>query len=650
MARGGYRPGAGRKPKPRPATARPATLRAEPKLVERVPAEPKQPERPVDFVSMLPMIEEISRRYATSKPREKRNSPFNLPKFPTKATPPENLTMAMDNALVETVNWAVDGWAGEQLPDEGLAFLGYSYLAELAQRPEYRIMSETIADDATREWIDFDVVGDEKQQREARERDPEGHAERMADPDEKKKRVEAAGKMDKVKALRDDQLRLEVKHRFYEQARNDGFMGRSHLFIDLGETGDEELKTDIGDGRNEASRTKVPKGAFKDLRTVEAMWTYPLMYNAQNPLQPHWYRPQNWYVMGREVHISRLPIFVGHPVPDILKPAYAFGGLSLTQIAKPYVDIWLRTKESVGDLIHAFSVMVLSTDVSTQLSPSSAGQLLARVAMFNMLRDNQGAFVVNKNTEDFKNVSAPLGGLHELQAQAQEHMAAVARIPLVKFTGIQPMGLNASSDGEIAVYDDSISAYQQRLFAPNLTTVINFEQLSLFGGIDPEISWHFKTLRQMTEKEKGEQRKNDADARKIYVDMGAFSPGEIRKIAIEDPELPFTDLDPDEVPEPPAEEGLFGEAGGEEGGDNDNNQPPGARAAKGGNVAQDSILDDEDDLRELIAALGRAEPSREVDRQIERAQQKLNRLVTAAPPYGGLGEAGGEEEGGEGGD
>jgi hypothetical protein len=53
--------------------------------------------------------------------------------------------------------------------------------------------------------------------------------------------------------------------------------------------------------------------------------------------------------MGTEVHASRMPAFVGHPVPDMLKPAYSFGGLSLSQMAKPYVDIWLQTRESVGD-------------------------------------------------------------------------------------------------------------------------------------------------------------------------------------------------------------------------------------------------------------------------------------------------------------
>jgi hypothetical protein len=48
--------------------------------------------------------------------------------------------------------------------------------------------------------------------------------------------------------------------------------------------------------------------------------------------------------MSREVHRSRLLTFIGRELPDILKPAYAFGGLSMSQMLKPYVDNRLRSR------------------------------------------------------------------------------------------------------------------------------------------------------------------------------------------------------------------------------------------------------------------------------------------------------------------
>lgn len=545
MAHGGRRPGAGRKPKPKTDSTTPT-----------VPAEPKRPDTHLTqrVALMLPEIEEISKKYARRPTPEKTltASPFRLPQFPKGVIPPTGNRLAMDEAIGGNIDFANNEWSAGAYAAEGLAFLGYTYLSELAQRPEYRVISETIADDATRKWIDFDLAGEDKHTMlERAMRDPVGEAERQADPDERTKRIARAGKADKVKRLKDDQLRLNVQQAFYDCARTDGFFGRSHLFIDLGTDDPTELKMPIGSGRDDLSKMKIGKDSLKGLRVIEPVWTYPQAYNAVNPLKPDWYNPQQWYVMGQEIHVSRLPVFIGHPVPDMLKPAYAFGGLSLSQMAKPYVDIWLTTRQSVSDLIHSFSVMVLMTDLSTLLQSGSAGDLMARVALFNMMRDNQGAFVVNKATEDFKNVSASLSGLHELQAQAQEHMASVSRIPLVKLTGISPSGLNASSEGEILVYDDTIMAYQNRFFRTNLQKVIDIQQLSLFGEIDPEITWHFEPLRQMTQAEKGQKEKDDADRNQKYVDMGALAPEEIRQVIIDDETLPYTGLDPDDMPEPP---------------------------------------------------------------------------------------------------
>jgi hypothetical protein len=623
---GGHRPGAGRKP----STALVVTGAAPAKKKPTVPAEPKSQPRGTSDLRAAMQIIERTEAYAKKNKRRPELSPFRLPAFPDNAMPPKKARMAMDAQL----DWANAQWAGATLngaSSEGLAFPGYPYLSELALRPEYRSFSETIADDATRKWIDFEITGEkdqkkkeqDEQDRQGAQRDqiagaqqrqqgadkaPDGEAPPAAgnappqgrgftdeDPEKREDKIKAAGKMDKVKAIKDEILRLGLRDAMYTISRDDGFFGRTHLSLNFGDSvdgsADEELKMDIGDGRNTMSRGKVNKDhPLKSVKPIEPVWVYPLNYNAINPLRDDWYNPQTWYVMGRQIHASRLLPFVGHPVPDLLKPAYSFGGLSLSQMAQPYVDIWLTTRESVGVLIHSFSVMVLMTDIQTIMMPGGSGVdgLMARVASFNAFRDNMGTFVVNKNTEDFKNVSASLSGLHELQGQSQEHMASVTRIPLVKLTGISPSGLNASSEGEIRVYYDTIAAYQNRFMRPNLTKVINFVQLSLFGEVDPEITFEFEPLWEMSEKEKTDLQKAEAERDQIFVDGGAISPEEWRGAIIDNPQLPYADLNPEDVPELKQEEegGLIppGAGKGEEAVLQDPNAPGGQAgpAAAGG--------------------------------------------------------------------
>ena len=432
--------------------------------------------------------------------------------------------IAQDDAYSQAMNWAGAacgqyGGAGQS----GMNFIGYAELAVLAQRAEYRLITETIAEEMTREWIEIRAKGDED-------------------------------KSDKIAAIEAAMKRLNVQRVFRQAAEKDGYFGRGHVYLDFGApTNSEELATPIGAG-GESSKAKIAKGTLKALRIVEPMWTYPSAYNSNDPLSPTWYNPETWYVMGRAVSATRLLTFIGHEVPDILKPAYAFGGLSMTQMAKPYVDNWLRTRQSVADIVQAFTVFVLKTNMASVLGGEDGANVFNRVDMFNATRDNRGTMVVDKETEDFANVSASLAGLHELQAQAQEHMASVSKLPLVKLTGISPSGLNASSDGELRCFNDTIKAAQERLFRPNLETVLRFIQLSEFGEVDPDISFTFRSIYQMTEKENAEIRKMDAETGNILIDDGSISPEEERRRVASDPGARYDGLDPDDAPDLAEEE------------------------------------------------------------------------------------------------
>ena len=60
--------------------------------------------------------------------------------------------LAMDDQIIEVSAWAA-GAAISSSYNEGTIFLGYATLSILAQRAEYRVIFETIAEDMTREWI-----------------------------------------------------------------------------------------------------------------------------------------------------------------------------------------------------------------------------------------------------------------------------------------------------------------------------------------------------------------------------------------------------------------------------------------------------------------------------------------------------------------
>jgi uncharacterized protein len=437
---------------------------------------------------------------------EAQPGPPIVPYAPPKGVLPVGLAMDWDCTPYDYVNSGGIGWGAG-------AFKGFPYLAMLMQQPEYRKISEIIAQEMTRKWIRLTSKGD----------------------DDKSERLE---KLDE--ALR----KYKVRQHFRKMAEYDGFFGRGQLFVHVktpsgGEPRGPELETPlIRDPR------KIVKGSLLGFKPVEPVWTYPGPYNSSKPLAPDYYKPSSWYVMGDKVHASRLLTFISREVPDLLKASYNFSGLSMSQLAEPYVNNWLRTRDSVGDIIHSFSTSGILTDMSSVLTEGDdGGELYTRMDLFNTMRDNRGLMALNKGEEEFFQFNTPLSTIDKLQAQAQEQQSAVASIPLVKLFGITPSGLNASSDGEIQVFYDGINAKQEADWREPLTAVIQIIQLSEFGDIDEGIDFEFLPLDNPDAVEAATVRKTDAETDSILINAGVIISDESRERLIHDPDNTYHSLE-----------------------------------------------------------------------------------------------------------
>ena len=416
----------------------------------------------------------------------------------------------------------------------GTGFIGYPRLAELAQISEYRSVSETTANEMTRQWIEIKSVGEEDNS-------------------------------EAIKQIEECYERLNVRDVFRKAIETDGLFGRGQILV--------QIKDHDGKLANPLLLTEktIAKGSLKALVNIEPMWTTPAPYNAIDPTLPDFYKPKAWYVMAQEIHASRLFTLISRPVPDMLKPAYNFGGVSMTQLMMPYVERWLRTVDSVSDLLHSFSLSGIKTDMSAILSGSDDGDtnIMLRAELYNRLRDNRGLMLLSKDEEEFFQFNTPLSGLDALLAQSQEQMAAPSHTPLVKLLGITPSGLNASTEGEIAVYYDYIRAMQENLLRDPLDKLLKLVQLHLFGKVNDNITFDFVPLQQMSKTELSTIRKSDTDRDVAYIQAGVVSAEEVRGRLASEPDSGYNGIDVEDVPEMPDDgfsDGL-NDGEGEEGGD-----------------------------------------------------------------------------------
>lgn len=436
-------------------------------------------------------------------------------------------------AVAMDYNPGLYDYASMYMATDYQGFPGYPYLATLSTRAEYRAFASTMAMELTREWIKVKEVVQDDASRDARTGKPKDNP-RVAELE---------------KAIEEFNMRGIIQ----QAAAQECFFGRGQISINI-KGADDSLPLIL------APQT-VKKGTLTSFTTVEAMWTSPQAYNALDPTAPDFYKPRSWYMLGKEVHASRLLTIITRPLPDMLKPAYNFSGMSLSQLAQPYVENWLRTRQSVSDLINNFSITVLKTNMDQVLQGNDDGaDVFARADLFTLMRSNKGLMVMDMTNEDLGQVNTPLSGLNELQAQSQEHMCSVTRIPAMILTGISPSGLNASSEGEIRAFYDWLSGIQESFYKPPIKVMIDLLMLHLWGEIDPTITFEFCPLWQTSEMDKSTIRVNNANADTAYINASVVSQEEVREKISKDVDSGYSRIDVSDVPElPEPDVGNFGD-------------------------------------------------------------------------------------------
>lgn len=365
----------------------------------------------------------------------------------------KDAVLAMDATPYDLLN-------NMSIGDEYSGFRGYPQLAAMSQQVEYSNMHSVFADEMTRNWIEVKSRKD-------------------GDPD--------------IEEMELALIKYDVKRLIHEAVRQDSQYGVAHIYIDTGAKNDDELsKALFLDPR------KIPKDSLKGLRVVDPTWVYPAMYNTQWPLADNFYKPSAWFVMGKTVEESRFIDIVSRPVPDILKPSYNFGGLSLTQLMEDYVVDWRDAKKNVIKILRTLRMRALKTDMDARLAVP--GEFDKRIKMFIKYQDNFGLWTLD-NGEEFIHTQTSLSELSNLLSNYQDQLCIPSRITNLKLLGNAPAGLNASGDSELDTWHETVSGYQDGNLRKPLENIFKIIQLSEFGEIKEDIYFEFKPLDEVTEKE-----------------------------------------------------------------------------------------------------------------------------------------------------
>jgi phage-related protein (TIGR01555 family) len=156
------------------------------------------------------------------------------------------------------------------------------------------------------------------------------------------------------------------------------------------------------------------------------------------------------------------------------------------------------------------------------MSSNRSEELLKRMELVDMSRSISRSIMLDAEDEDFRRDSYGFSGVPEILEKMMLRLAAAARLPVSLLMGQAPAGMNATGESDTRFFYDQVRAAQEALKAKieRLVKIMNADEST-------KVSVEFPALWQMTDREKAELRRMEAETDRIYLQEGVLLPEEV---------------------------------------------------------------------------------------------------------------------------
>lgn len=323
--------------------------------------------------------------------------------------------------------------------------------------------------------------------------------------------------------------RLKFWDTIKEASKKSLIFGTSFIYASSNITNDK-LETplnlfDLNAGSNQENK-------ILSLRVIEPYLLGAYEVESVNPLSDYYMKPTHWYVSGAgKVHHSRLFQLSFFEVPDIIKPVFNYGGISLCQMMRSYVRDANNIRQSLAELFLRFRTMIIKTPMP-RTNPQEAVKRAKNIALS---KNNLGLLLLNE-MEDYIETITPITGLDKIQSQAFENMTISSGLPATKLLGISPSGFNSTGEFDLINYYDTISGYQASIIKPLILKLGQGIAYNL--GFDIKLDFEFKPLQKLNEKEIAETKAIVANTAIALQEAGILSSEQALEICINEKVVP----------------------------------------------------------------------------------------------------------------
>lgn len=277
--------------------------------------------------------------------------------------------------------------------------------------------------------------------------------------------------------------------------------------------------------------SKIKKGDLKRVMVFDRWELSAYSINQTNVLAPNYLMPEHYTVQGgsQQIHWTHFARFNGAKLPRRqMAQTQGWGDSELRKCMEDLMDT-VAAKGGIAELMQESNIDVITRDgLADELASDQDEAITERYQLFSQLKSIFNLALLD-GQESFDRKTLNLSGVAPTLETLMVWLSGCADIPATRLFGTSAKGLNATGEGDLSNYYDSIRAKQNNQLAQPLNYIDEVMVRSALGDMPESFDYVWNPLKQPNQVEEAQAQLLRAQKDAVYLGENVIQTSQVQK-------------------------------------------------------------------------------------------------------------------------
>ena len=287
----------------------------------------------------------------------------------------------------------------------------------------------------------------------------------------------------------------------------------------------------------------IKKGELKTLLVFDRTELMAESINYSDVLSETYRKPEYFLINNgsQRVHTSHVAKFYGRPLPPRLSMSTQGWGDSVLRKCLEDIKEFSASKAGIAELMQEANVDVVTKEgLADELASDQDDSIRKRYELFGMMKSNVRLALLD-STESYDRKTLALAGVSDVLDSFMTFVSGCSGIPVTKLFGTSAKGMNATGEGDLKNYYDTVRAQQYSCISPEIRALDDVLTRSALGSMPNGFDYEWNQLYHQDPLQKSQAKLNDSQTHERYLDTGVVDISQVRKQLQQSEQYQFTD-------------------------------------------------------------------------------------------------------------